>query len=112
MKRKEIVNKLALGAVLTSAALGFGGCGKEPVEAVYGPPPDYYDEVEPAEPQGDTEYDPSSEEIEDVYGPPPFEEDEEDINYDEGGNPGDEMIEALYGPPPDDLEPVYPGNNS
>ena len=56
--------------MLTSAALGFGGCGKEPVEAVYGPPPDYYDEVEPAEPQGDTEYDPSSEEIEDVYGPP------------------------------------------
>ena len=61
MRRKELVTRMALGAVLTSAALSFNGCG---FQTVYGPPPDVYEE--PVEPG----YDPAEEEIEEVYGPP------------------------------------------
>ncbi len=78
MRRKELVNRMALGAVLASAAISISSCG---FQTVYGPPPEVDVTDEPIEtvygppPDEDPVYDPSEDEIEDVYGPPVFEED-------------------------------------
>lgn len=94
---KKTKKTMLIAAALTAAA-GLAGCTNEPSDSglqnVYGPPPDYLQEMDTEDesaneqPSDSTEeYDPADEEIPDVYGPP--------VDYE----PSEDEIPAVYGPP-------------
>ena len=86
---------LVYGAATAAVALSLGTCwrSQQPIESVYGPPPEQTDV--PASPTQDDEPE-IDEPIEDVYGPPVDVVDIDDESDDE------ELIATVYGPPPEE----------